>query len=180
MLDRDHYAVPARSEAYLAGSPLVEPHHFLLAMMRVHPELSRAFQGIRDFGSVFPVRGKRAPFNEVQLSQESERVLASAEEEAQRLGSPHIEKEHLLIALLRQEDSPVAIFLRQHGFYAARIRESLYTASLLDNLPAERVRAARLLLRELRKRKSISLRITGPDLDRTFKFNPEPESPSAR
>ncbi len=181
-IKRARFAEPARFEAYYSGSPEVEPHHFLLALLREEQSILReASADLREhIRSLFPNRSRLIAFEDVRLSQGSSRVLANAIEEADKLGSLRVEVEHLLIALLREDDSPVALFLRQHGFYAAKIRESLYTASLLDNLPPERVSAARVLLRELRKRQSISLRITGPDLDRTFKFNPEPESPSAR
>jgi ATP-dependent Clp protease ATP-binding subunit ClpC len=52
-------------------------------------------------------------------------VLSFADEEAAMLGSEHIEPEHLLLGMLREENSYTARVLREYGADLERIRREL-------------------------------------------------------
>jgi ATP-dependent Clp protease ATP-binding subunit ClpC len=62
---------------------------------------------------------------DLTLSDECERVLAYAEEEAGKLGHERIVPAHLILGLLMEEDSFAAQLLREHGAEIGRIRSGL-------------------------------------------------------
>jgi len=66
---------------------------------------------------------------DVPLTEECERVLNFAAEEAERLGHRHVGTEHLLLGLLRVETSLAARLLQAKGFKAMAVREQLARAS---------------------------------------------------
>jgi hypothetical protein len=58
-----------------------------------------------------------------KLDPDAQRVLAFAEEEAGRLGHPRVRAIHILLGLLRDENHPVARYLREQGLVLERLRE---------------------------------------------------------
>src|SRR5207249_8363017 len=62
---------------------------------------------------------------DLPLSVEAKRVLAFAAEESERLGNRHIGTEHLLLGLLREENSIAAEILYERGLRLSDIRQDL-------------------------------------------------------
>ena len=71
-----------------------------------------------------PGTEKRIPTSvDMPLSQESKRVLAYAAEEADALGHREIDSPHLMLGLLRMEDSVAAQLLRKRGMEIRAVSE---------------------------------------------------------
>jgi ATP-dependent Clp protease ATP-binding subunit ClpC len=69
---------------------------------------------------------EKVPMNsKLPLSDECERALGYAEEEAAYLSRERVAPEHLLLGLLREEGSFAAQLLREHGADLERIRREL-------------------------------------------------------
>jgi ATP-dependent Clp protease ATP-binding subunit ClpC len=69
---------------------------------------------------------EKVPMNsKLSLSDECERPLAYAEEEAANLSRECVGPEHLVLGLLREEGSFAAQLLREHGAELDRIRRGL-------------------------------------------------------
>ncbi len=62
---------------------------------------------------------------ELHLAAESKRILAFASEESQKLKNRHIGPEHLLLGLLREENSIAAEILYQYGLRLPSVRETV-------------------------------------------------------
>jgi ATP-dependent Clp protease ATP-binding subunit ClpA len=132
----------ARYEASQLGSPVVETEHLLLGVLRedkAHLDLylpstdsiAAIRKQIEEHSAVSEnsLPGERLPAPmSFPLSDECERALACAEEEAVNLSSERVGPEHLLLGLLREESSFAAQLLREHGAEIERIRSGL-TAS---------------------------------------------------
>jgi ATP-dependent Clp protease ATP-binding subunit ClpA len=131
----------ARYEASQFRSPLVEAEHVLLGILR---------EGIPRFDLFLPsavtketlrkqieeytaVREKVQVSPGLPLSEECERVLTNADEEAAKLKHKRVGLEHLMLGLLREEGSFAAQLLREHGAEIERIRRGL--ASRPPQLP---------------------------------------------
>ena len=103
----------ARYEASQYGSPYIETEHLLLGLLREERALAKRFlnevnaeEGIRaEIERGITQRERISTSVEVPLTSESKRVLTLAAEEAGRLGHRHIGTEHILLGLLRVEDS---------------------------------------------------------------------------
>jgi hypothetical protein len=133
----------ARYEASQYGSPYIETEHLLLGLCRE----DRALRGIlKDTASASEirveierriVRGQRLTTSvEVPLSAEVKKVLHFATEEADRLGQRHVGTEHMLLAILRMEDSLGAQVAAARGLKAKELREKLAKGSLpMSSLP---------------------------------------------
>src|ERR1017187_5965253 len=127
----------ARYEASQFGSPYIETEHLLLGLLREDGALT--FRFLRSHASVEPIRrqveghitirAKVSTSVDLPLSNECQRVLAYAAEEAERLSHKHIGTEHLLLGLLREEKCFAAEILHEHGLYLSTIREELVRTS---------------------------------------------------
>lgn len=123
----------ARYEASHFGSPYIETEHLLLGLLREDKALSNRF--LRSHASVESIRkqieehtlpGEKVSTSvDLPVSNESKRVLAYADEEAQRLGHKHIGTEHLLLGLLREEKCFAAEILHERGLRLSAVREQL-------------------------------------------------------
>jgi ATP-dependent Clp protease ATP-binding subunit ClpC len=123
----------ARYEASQFGSPYIETEHLLLGLLRQDKALANRF--LRSHASVesirkqieahSTIREKIATSVDLPLSEESKRVLAYAAEEAESLGHKHIDVEHLLLALLREERGFAANLLHERGVELARTRKEI-------------------------------------------------------
>ena len=123
----------ARYEASQVGSPYIETEHLLLGLLREDKALTNRF--LRGHGQVEAIRKqvedhtimreKVSTSVDLPLSNEGKRVLAYAAEEAERLSHQHIGTEHLLLGLLREENSFAAQMLKERGVLLSRIREEL-------------------------------------------------------
>ena len=123
----------ARYEASQFGSPCIESEHLLLGLLREDKALSNRF--LRNNASVEAirrqiearvfVREKTSTSVDLPLANDCKLILAYAAEEAERLAHKHIGTEHILLGLLREENSFAAEILTERGLRVAEIREEL-------------------------------------------------------
>jgi hypothetical protein len=126
----------ARYEASQYGSPYIETEHMLLGLLREDQALIGRFLGPTDVAAAIRTEIERqitsreriSPSVEVPLSHKSKQVLTLAAEESDRLGHRHVGTEHLLVGLLRVEDSLAAKLLRERGLKPGAIGEQLAKA----------------------------------------------------
>jgi ATP-dependent Clp protease ATP-binding subunit ClpC len=124
----------ARYEASQFGASQIEAEHILLGLMREDKNLTTRFFS-RSHTSIESIRKEiegRTILREristsvdLPLSVEAKRVLAFAAEESERLGHRHIGTEHLLLGLLREENSIAAEILYERGLRLSDIRNDL-------------------------------------------------------
>jgi hypothetical protein len=132
-------------EARQRGSAAIQTEHLLLALLERDKALAERFVGTAHSESIREQVAARLPrrvelpaaHGDLPLSHECKRVLAYGAEEAERLKHKHIGTEHLLLGLLREENGPVAVILREEGVKLARIRERLVAGT---EASAERLR----------------------------------------
>ncbi len=123
----------ARQEAIDAGSNLIEVEHLLLGLLReLNDPLQHIFRRFRiEAREVYTEIQRRiaqvSPFyiNEPRLSSRAERVLDYALKEAETLGHKYLNPEHILLGILRVEDSYASRYLRMRGMTPARVRQEL-------------------------------------------------------
>jgi hypothetical protein len=161
----------ARYETSLAGSPHIESEHMLLGLLRIDPKLRRRLpnpnlDAVR--AELIPTPGpKSATSVDLPLSHSMKRALAYASEDAERLGHRHIGTDHLVLGLLREQESAAARFLQQHGLDRATLwreasenrdladpaipidRESLH--KLVDSLPEDALQPAGQALQHMQQ-----------------------------
>ena len=123
----------ARYEASEFGSSSIETEHLLLGLLREDKALTNRFlpaidsvESIRQrVRAITPVRPKISTSVDLPLTQESQRVLAYAAEETERLSHKHLGTEHLLLGLLREENCLAGTLLREHGLALETVREEV-------------------------------------------------------
>jgi uncharacterized protein YbbC (DUF1343 family) len=131
----------ARYEASLSGTPMIEPAHLLLGVIREDLELisrcspddgMNSGKSIREAitSRATPPRERISTSVELPLASETKRVLAYAHEESDSLRHRHIGTEHLLLGLLRETGTPAAHVLLEHGFELEKLREEIGAAGL--------------------------------------------------
>jgi ATP-dependent Clp protease ATP-binding subunit ClpC len=64
-----------------------------------------------------------------RFTERARHVVVFAQEEARRLGHPHIGTEHLLLGLFREEDGMAAVVLRDYGLTLAAVRDDVLRIS---------------------------------------------------
>lgn len=135
----------ARYEASQYGSPCIDTEHILLGLLREDVALMRetfvsgpanlATQVRAEFEKIVK-RGKAIPTSvEMPLTTDSENLLKFATEEADRLGHRGVGTEHLLLGILRLQDSLAARLLVAQGANAAAIRDRVSKRSLTTQNP---------------------------------------------
>jgi len=124
----------ARYEASQLGSRSIETEHILLGLLREDKALTNRFfshaqvtvESIRqEIEDRCARREKVSTSVELPLSEQSKAVLSYASEEADRLLSSYIGTEHILLGLLRADDSVAAGILQQRGLRLPKVREKL-------------------------------------------------------
>jgi len=123
----------ARYEASQYGSPYIETEHILLGLLREDRALMKRFLGEADTEP--PIRaeierhitiGERISTSvEMPLTDECEKILRAAAEEADRLGHRHVGTEHLLLGMLSVEGSLAQQILQARELRLATLREQL-------------------------------------------------------
>ena len=123
----------ARQEASELGGPAIEPHHILLGLIREDPPLITRFckltlplLDLRDRirASTGPV--KKLPASvDMPLSSQTKHVLSYAADESQQLNHRYLSTEHLLLGLLREEQTTAAEILIEHGVHLNIVRDEL-------------------------------------------------------
>jgi ATP-dependent Clp protease ATP-binding subunit ClpC len=131
----------SRYEASEFGSLAIETEHILLGLLReqqgvlarlLTPQAADAIRA--EIGRRVAAREKIATSVEIPFSSETKRVLIYTSEEADRLNHSYIAPEHMLLGLLREEQSIAASILRDQGLRANTVREDI--AAMLGESPA--------------------------------------------
>jgi ATP-dependent Clp protease ATP-binding subunit ClpC len=123
----------ARFEAAQFGSSSIESEHFLLGLIREDKNLTNRF--LRNSSSIesirkeiearTTVREKVSTSIDLPVSNECKRMLAYAADEADGLKHRHIGTEHLLLGMMREEQSLASKILLERGLRLDAIREEL-------------------------------------------------------
>lgn len=137
----------ARYEALQYGSQVIAPEHILLGLMREDKTISSRFFPFRHNLTVDIIRREveerivlreRIPQSaELHLAPETKKILALTKEEAERLNTRHIGVEHILLGILREEESIASEILFNHGVRLHAVREKIAHQS---GLPSRRER----------------------------------------
>jgi len=124
----------ARYEASQLGSGAIETEHILLGLIREGKGLtSRIFskshlameQIRKDVEVRSPYREKVSTSVDLPISLESKKVLGHAAEEAERMLHNYIGTEHILLGLMREEQSVAATILAEKGLRLPGVREDI-------------------------------------------------------
>src|SRR3984957_3122176 len=116
----------ARYEASQFGCSCIETEHLVLGVFREHNALANqllASEAIRDSITQRRAPGLSSTSVDLPLSHESKRALACAAEESERMNHKRIGTVHLLLGLLREENSFGAQLLREQGLTLDLVRE---------------------------------------------------------
>jgi len=122
----------ARYEASQQGSKVIGTEHLLLGLLREGEETSRELFRRANVSMELlqaelerrgPTREKLSTSVEIPFSDEAKKALQHAEEEAERLMHPHIGTEHILLGLLRLEESVAGRMLAERGMRLFAVRE---------------------------------------------------------
>ncbi|MGE0104804.1 MAG: ATP-dependent Clp protease ATP-binding subunit [Blastocatellales bacterium] len=137
----------ARYEASQFGASQIEAEHILLGLIREDKNLTTRFfhrshaniESIRKEIEGRTILRDRISTNiDLPLSNEAKRVLHFAAEESERLGNRHIGTEHLLLGLLREENSVAAEILYERGLRLTDIRQDLMRQANVDRTTSTR------------------------------------------
>jgi ATP-dependent Clp protease ATP-binding subunit ClpC len=125
----------SRYEASQLGSRLIDPEHLLLGLLRdgavVNTLLTMPPEHLRrDVASRIPFQEKLSTSVEIPIGAAAMRVLAFAEQEADACGCAQIGSEHLLLGLLRDDQSGAATVLVSQGVQFGDLRRAV------EQLPA--------------------------------------------
>jgi len=132
----------ARYEASQFGASMIEPEHLLLGLSREDkPLFARLLtDGTQSLESIRKRIEQRSPPKarppvtvEIPLAADTKLALICAHEESERIGDRHIGTEHLLLGLLRMEDSLAAQVLFELGLRIDAARDVL-----AEKVPAPR------------------------------------------
>jgi ATP-dependent Clp protease ATP-binding subunit ClpC len=139
----DEYTPEARRSVFFAhakarelASATVEGVHLLLGIARENIELLNRFLSSSVSESTLqneitngmsPSGAALQQFVDVPFSSKSKRIFSLASEEATRTTQQRVGIEHLLLGLLREENSVAARMLRERGADVDRSREELCT-----------------------------------------------------
>jgi ATP-dependent Clp protease ATP-binding subunit ClpA len=124
----------ARYEASQFGASEIEPEHILLGVIREDKKLAARFFNQTNAGAESirkeiegraTVRDRIRTEIDLPLSGGAKRALSFAAEESERLGDRHIGTEHLLLGLLREENSIAAEVMYACGLRLSDIRQDL-------------------------------------------------------
>ena len=134
----------ARYEALQYGSQVIAPEHILLGLMREDKTISARFFPFRHSLTVDAIRREveerivlreRIPQSaELHLAPETKRILFYANEESRQLKNRHIGPEHLLLGMVREENSIAAEILFHLGLRLQDVRDEINRQS---GAPAE-------------------------------------------
>ncbi|MEE8537699.1 MAG: Clp protease N-terminal domain-containing protein, partial [Acidobacteriota bacterium] len=122
----------ARYEASQMGGRVIGTEHLLLGLLKEGEEVTReifmrsniSMEMLRaELENQGPSRERVSTSVEIPFSEETKKVLTCAEEEAERLLHNYIGTEHLLLGLLRVENSAAGQLLADKGMRLFAVRE---------------------------------------------------------
>jgi len=130
----------ARYEASQFGSLYIETEYLLMGLLRENKTLVNRFlhsraavESIRkQIEAHTTPREKVSTSVDLPLSQECKRVLTYGAEESERLHHYHIGTDHLLLGILRVEESFAAQLLREQGLTLDSVREQVQESEAPD------------------------------------------------
>jgi ATP-dependent Clp protease ATP-binding subunit ClpC len=133
----------AHYEAKNSGSAFIETEHLLLGLLREDRTLTRRLtDSQKSIASLCKqleqhalARKKSSTSAGLPLSKESRRVLAYAAEEASRLNHNPIGTEHLVLGLLREDQSFAAQILTERGLNLLSLHNELQQTMPAQNPP---------------------------------------------
>jgi len=137
----------ARYEASQQGSRAIETEHILLGLLKEGEETTRELFTRANLSMDLlqaelerrgPIREKLSTSVEIPFSEETKKVLHYAEEEAERLMHPNIGTEHILLGLLRIEDSGAGRMLTERGMRLFAVREDAVNIFKRRSLPKKK------------------------------------------
>ncbi|MBI4470927.1 MAG: ATP-dependent Clp protease ATP-binding subunit ClpC, partial [Acidobacteria bacterium] len=136
----------ARYEASQLGASAIEAEHILLGLLREDKGLTSrllrsptVIESMRkEIESRAVVKEKVSTSVELPLSPEAKRILSHAAEESERLGNRSIGTEHLLLGLLREENSLAAELLYDRGLRLNAVREELLRATGTERIQQQK------------------------------------------
>ena len=123
----------ARYEASQLGSETIEPEHLLLGLLREDKILANRFVGSyavieqirKEVEQRSPPKVKISTLIDLPLGEASLRVLDFSGQESNQLGHKHVGTEHVLLGLLREENSLAAEVLTKRGGQLEKVRAEL-------------------------------------------------------
>jgi len=133
----ERYTEPARRAIFFAvyeakrfGSTHIEPEHLLLGLLHDPQSLANKLFGLNAHADSlrlkmeqkYPSLNPRPKNGDLPLSDSGKRVLIHAAEEADRIGNPLIDTEHMLLGLLCEKESHAAKLLSEVGVELASAR----------------------------------------------------------
>lgn len=138
----------ARYEASEFGAQAIETEHILLGLLREDRQLVEQFlksprrflDAIRkEIENRTGLRDKVPASVDMPLSHGAKRVLSLAAEESDRMGHRHIGTEHLLLGILREEQSLAAQILYERGLRLDQVREDLDSFHETEHVTAREI-----------------------------------------
>jgi ATP-dependent Clp protease ATP-binding subunit ClpC len=135
-----HVIFFARVEASLLGSPVINTELLLIGILREYPRVFADLGGdptltksVEDETRNQIVRGKRIPKAiDMPLSDAARQVLLYAVDEAARLNHPKVTVHHLMVGILRDENSLATQILLQSGLNLNKASEKLAELGSLE------------------------------------------------
>jgi len=123
----------ARYEATELESPQIETEHLLLGILRqekaLPAQLCKSFSDLdatrKEIERITTRKEKISVSLDMPLSEECKRALAYAAEESEQLAHNYIGPGHLLLGLLRQENSLAARLMHDRGLRLAQVRKQI-------------------------------------------------------
>ena len=124
----------ARWEASQLGHRSITPEHLLLGLVREGKGLtSRLFTESKltldsvqtEIAAQFPFEEPIPVSVEIPFEATTKRILEFCAEESDRLSRDYIGTEHVLLGILREENSAAATILRTHGLTLQDVRQQI-------------------------------------------------------
>ena len=137
----------ARYEASQHGAKQIGTEHILLGLLKEGEETTRELFTRANVSMDLlqaelerrgPVREKLSTSVEIPFGDDTKRVLQFAEEEAERLMHPNIGTEHILLGLLRLEESSAGRLLGERGMRLYAVREDAVNIHKRRALPKKK------------------------------------------
>jgi len=137
----------ARYEASQQGAKRIATEHLLLGLLKEGEDTTRELFTRANVSMDLlqaelerrgPAREKLSTSVEIPFSDETKRVLQFAEEEAERLMHPNIGTEHILLGLLRLEESTAGRLLAERGMRLYAVREDAVNIYKRRTLPKKK------------------------------------------
>lgn len=122
----------ARYEASQFGSPYIESEHILLGLLRERKVLAARFlDTLRGQIERHTTTREKIPTSvDIPMTEECQRILLYASEEAERLGHKYVGTEHLLVGVLLEKGCYAARLLRESGMSLAVARADIASETL--------------------------------------------------